>query len=504
MARQNRPNPKTEPLEYSYASNNSPTQRVFEERLRYEDEVFPIVPNTVKTWTTHRTYGTISNRGNAVLPKVNRLKSLAFVGTDGESQFALDFVADAWYDLALRLRSLADDNIIFRNSPWSKPSVFKAWEPMSDTYDTYMRTVVFPRLVDDFIGASGNDPQITNINTFISKFDQFLQKDLILDGPITLSGLMEANVAPVYASGLIIEISQAAYDDDYNKGYEFLDKNFELVVNIASEYGFAIDENIPWRLVADLNNPAMLEYMLGVPITDFNAERKIEYDCEPYVGGLVLPPRTSGYSRVPGLESVRRHIAFFNYVNNVGDTVTIPGYRRYKTYVTAGDRELWVPTFSPQDPSEAFAEMFKTDFTETFYTDIDNFQQYLLDFYNYYAVIHPRAVIPRMVPTDGMCPPSTRSHHREQVTTEQFESLFSDRWKLKTFYILRTLERRQVLTVSDRRKAIQEALNFYNLTRFGGVRAPYLSALENIQNRMIGPVSVGPLTLDTVRDIIFS
>ena len=505
MARQNRPNPERNPLDYSYASNSSPAKRVFEERQRYEDEVFPIVPDTVKTWTTHRYYGTISNRGNAVLPKVNRLKSLRFGGTDGETQFALDFVADAWYDLAMRLRSLADENVIFRNSPWAAPLVTKAWEPMSDTYDTYMREGVFPRFVDDFIaGASGNDPKIRDINTFISTFDTFLQNDLILQGPITLSGLVESNLSPVYASGLIIEISSAAYDDDYVKGYEFLDANFRLVANIASQYGFAIDENIPWRLVADLNNPAMYEYMLGVPLDDFDTEQSIEYDCEPYVGGVVIPPRASGYSRLPGLETVRRHVAFFNYVTLDGETKTVPGYQRYKEYVVRGNREYWIPTFSPRDPSEAFAAMFGTDFTETFYTDMDNFQQYLLDFYNYYAFIHPRAVVPIMAPPHSDCIPTTRSVPRNQITKEEFESLYSDRWKLKTFYILRNLERQKGFKISRSRAQIQEGLNFYNLTRLAGGANPYRAALENIQNRMIGPANLGPLTLDTVGDIIYS
>tara|TARA_R110002110_G_scaffold162776_3_gene362220 strand:+ start:2998 stop:4365 length:1368 start_codon:yes stop_codon:yes gene_type:complete len=454
----------------------------------------------MKTWTTDRFYGTINHQGNAVLPKVNRLKTLRFPNTDDTSHFALDFVADAWYDFATRLRSLANENIIFRDSPWAKPFVVKGWEPVSDLYDEYMREEVYPRFVDGFMSTQNNDSKVRNIGSFINRLNEFIQNDISSFGPITLSGLVEARRVPVYASGLVIEIAEVPYDDDYAKGYQFIDANFGLVASIASEYGFSIDQNIPWRLVADLNNPAMIEYMIGVPLDKFDTDRNVEYECEPFIGGLVLPPRASGMSQIPGLEGVRRHVAYFNYKDNEGKTRREPGYRRYKRAVA----DTWSPRFGPDIPAEVFSSMYTLDFTETFYTDIDNFQQYLLDFYNYYVAIRPRAVFQKMVPVDSTCGPQTHSHFREQITKEEFESLYSDTWKLKTFYILRNEERQNKVSKARRRSSIQIALNFYNMLRIGNSGDPYRSALQNIQNRMIGPADTGPLTLTTVGDIIFS
>ena len=165
---------------------------------------------------------------------------------------------------------------------------------MSDLYDEYMREEVYPRFVDGFMSTQNNDSKVRNIGSFINRLNEFIQNDISSFGPITLSGLVEARRVPVYASGLVIEIAEVPYDDDYAKGYQFIDANFGLVASIASEYGFSIDQNIPWRLVADLNNPAMIEYMIGVPLDKFDTDRNVEYECEPFIGGLVLPPRASG------------------------------------------------------------------------------------------------------------------------------------------------------------------------------------------------------------------
>lgn len=132
MARQNRPNPISNPAFYSYGSNQLGSKRIFVERQKYTNTVVPapLLRNIVRTWTTDRSYGTINHLGNAVAPRTNRLKTLKFPIDDEQSYFALDFVADAWYDFSLRLKELVDNNEIYTNSPWARPVVAKAWSPI--------------------------------------------------------------------------------------------------------------------------------------------------------------------------------------------------------------------------------------------------------------------------------------------------------------------------------------------------------------------------------------
>jgi len=78
-------------------------------------------------------------------------------------------------------------------------------------------------------------------------------------------------LCPIGCSGVAIEVADlnAANDDD--KITQFLNsKNWEFFVNACNSYGFMIDLNIPWRIVADIDSEAMQAYasLYGVTTTD--------------------------------------------------------------------------------------------------------------------------------------------------------------------------------------------------------------------------------------------
>jgi hypothetical protein len=502
MSRQQKIDPSTNPSLYSYGSNSLNSKRVFQERERYDNYVFPdfMANNFIKTWTTDRFYGTINHKGYSVLPNTRRLKSLPFVEEESESLYAIDFVVDAWYDFALKLKELADNNIIYRDSPWAKPFAVKAWTPISAFYDDYMRATVYPAFFTDFMSSNGNDERLRNIDNFIDLIGEFVEDSLLKAGPVTLSGIVESQKTPLYASGLVIELSSDDYDDDFNKAYKFGDANFALVANLASQYGFSIDKNIPWRLVADLRNPAMLEYMLGVPIEGFNVRDNVSYVCEPFVGDVELPPRAYGFSQIPGLEDVVRHVSFFKYLDANDEIRNEPGYKRYKTSAGGG----WEPIFNTQDQRSAFVAMFERDYSETWSSDMQIFEQYLLDFYNFYISQKPTILVQKLGSFTDDCPPYSRTVQRSQITKEEFNQLYSYRWKLKTFYVIRLLERQYQIPIQRRKYEIQQAMDVYNIKSRNNPEAAYLLALQVIQDDFLGPADTDPLTIDFVGDILNS
>tara|TARA_R110000824_G_scaffold178063_2_gene357663 strand:- start:338 stop:1846 length:1509 start_codon:yes stop_codon:yes gene_type:complete len=502
MSRQIKIDPRTNPGLYSYGSNGLGSKSIFNERLKYNNYIFPdfLASNFIETWTSDRFYGIVNTNGNAVYPEVRRLKSLQFIKDGSQTQYALDFVADAWYDFAKRIRELADTNIIFRDSPWAKPFVVKAWTPIQDDYDRYMREEVYPVFFDGFMGFGDHNKKVRNIKSFLTQVDTFIEQTLVKAGPVTLSGLIEGSYAPPYISGLVIEISDDSYDDDFNKAYKFGDRNFSFIANLAAQYGFSIDKNIPWRLVADLRNPAMVEYMLGVPIDGIITGDNIEYECDPLVGDVELPPRAYGFSEIPGLENVVRHIAFFPYKDAEGNTQLEEGYKRYKTQV--GDN--WEPVFDRNKQSDTFSAMFETDYVETWSSDIDVFEQYLLYFYNFYVTARPSLLVQTLQDFNSSCEPKTASITRETITEDQFKSLYGARWKLKAFYLIRKMERKNQPAVKRRLNEIQQAMNIYNLTLQTNQSEAYPRALQVIQEDFIGPADTDPLTLDFVGDIIGS
>lgn len=76
-------------------------------------------------------------------------------------------------------------------------------------------------------------------------------------------------------SGLVIEIADLDASNDHEKAKQFVQsKNWQFFVNAARTYGFMIDKNVPWRLIADIGvSPVvspMIEYaaVYGADTTD--------------------------------------------------------------------------------------------------------------------------------------------------------------------------------------------------------------------------------------------
>jgi hypothetical protein len=81
--------------------------------------------------------------------------------------------------------------------------------------------------------------------------------------PITYSGFLSSDYVSNNASGLIIEVSKDSHDDDKNKVDKFInDETFEFFFKAAQKFGFVIDKNAPWRLLANLGHPEMVRRML--------------------------------------------------------------------------------------------------------------------------------------------------------------------------------------------------------------------------------------------------
>lgn len=127
---------------------------------------------------------------------------------------------------------------------------------------------------------------------------------------------------------------------------------------------------------------------------------------------------------------------------------------------------------------------------------------FLLRFYNFYVASKQDVSIQSTPSAASNCPPHTFSIRREPITEENFKELYGNRWRLKTFYKLRHLERATGLPTKIRVQQIQQIMNIYNLTLRIEPDIAYPRALRALQEDFVGPADKGPLTLDTVGDII--
>jgi|TARA_X000001388_G_scaffold74360_4_gene67270 hypothetical protein len=79
--------------------------------------------------------------------------------------------------------------------------------------------------------------------------------------PVTRSGFSTSPHCSIMTTGLCIELAELEYSSDEVKGEIVTESAFKCFADFANYYGFFIDKNVPWRLIADLNSPKMKEYM---------------------------------------------------------------------------------------------------------------------------------------------------------------------------------------------------------------------------------------------------
>jgi hypothetical protein len=490
MAKEKKPTLADDPNDFSVASNDSDAIETFENRTRYRDEVFPAVApfSHFNFWQEDRFYGRINSLGNPVILREDRLKQLKYCNSPAPL-FTFNFVADAWRDFIEKVRDETTQGRLSTSGPYAKMEAKKAWQSIPTQYHDYMVNEVYPVFSEIFMSVLGsNDEKVRDFNSFLRVFTDFSETAIKRGSSMTMTGYVESIMCSPINTGLIIEISDAAHDADYTKCDEFLyDQNFTAIIRIASNYGFVIDKNAPWRFVADIRSPAMREYMTGVRMTGPSIPMSNNLlPCDvPFIRDFNVP-ETYGFSNVDGIQDCIRHA---------------PGYEEYEElkYMTTEE--------------DIFKEFFTQAYLETWSVDMDVLKLYLLDFYNTYVSSVP--VVSRRRLSDAFgnfkCINPLRPEFKTEVIFRQVvssaESLFGpkaglyrDKWSLKSYYNLRLMERRSQKTSSMILKDVQNFMNIYYFAPLEPVGTKYAIALRHIQENLIGPVTTDFLTFGKVGD----
>ena len=402
---------------------------------------------------------------------------------DAESPlFALNFVADAWRDFCDKILELSGQGIMHPNSPYANLKAKKAFRSLTTEYHTHMTGRVYPIFANTYLKSfNSEDKKLVDFGSFLSVFGNFAEMVVNDGAPLTFSGFIESNLCSPFNSGLVIDTSDDDHANDFIKCSKYLiDENFDLVKAIASHYGFAMDKNAPWRFVADVRSPVMQEYMVGVELVEFPIDNENPTDdCD---NPLVKPgfPRWDpyGFSQVPGLEDVIRHAFGYNEYSSLRDSPSV---------------------------KKVFDTLFSTAYSESWRTDMDIVKIYLLDFYNATVATQP-AISVYIEPKGGLCDRGrTELIERQPVDFQSFiaQSAFGDKWNLKSYYLLRRMERKLKEPNNLVSKNLKDLINVYNFaapTQQRDLR--YVSALRYLQEEIIGPLTMNNLTIDTIGDIV--
>lgn len=255
-----------QPIAKPYGKNSVPLLSVlFEDREYYKNFIIPEISKffpekAIFADLTEKNslFGLINNDLNVILPNAVFMKQVP--SGDEQTRYAMDFVADAFEEMAGYLNTAVFLGKLYKSSPYanlkSHRSYFNPEYQLTNTKNAIITEFKKKLINDPEFSAKVKDPK-----TFNKKFLEVISDLIKAKGfSVTKSAIVLNSNFNNFSSGLIIDIAKDKADDDKLKFDKYLSKDdFLIFAEACKRFGFLIDANVPWRIVADLNSPAMLE-----------------------------------------------------------------------------------------------------------------------------------------------------------------------------------------------------------------------------------------------------
>ena len=169
----------------------------------------------------------------------------------------INFVADAFAGLSRHFQRSTQIGAIRKTDPYlSNLKAYAGYTNTEQAYANYFNSLIeaMSRVKKD---KSLNFKDFNEFMGFVTSFSRSVGKTF----PITKPGFVRSRFNSVMNNGVSIEISDLSYENDDQKIQDFVGSpNFEYYLNACNSYGFMVDINFPWRLVADLDSVAMNGY----------------------------------------------------------------------------------------------------------------------------------------------------------------------------------------------------------------------------------------------------
>jgi hypothetical protein len=245
-------------------TNNLSSKQIFNERLKYEiglfDETTTIPKPMIKFYTGEfQFYGKVDETLKPITIKKNKLKLLS----NKNNLFVLDFVEKQFKAMKQNFDKCVTVGSISKEDPYlSTLSPTKAYISIDEQYSNYIKDII-TTFNNDYIIKGNRLKNVLDFNSYMNNMIDYsnLTSQKI---PITRSSFIKTNNCSMNTSGLVIELADLPFSDDAIK-FEFTSSpNFKFFQNACIKYGFSIDYNVPWRIIADIDSPPMQESMISL------------------------------------------------------------------------------------------------------------------------------------------------------------------------------------------------------------------------------------------------
>lgn len=196
-------------------------------------------------------YGKINTSFFAIEPRHERLAPIP--GTD--DQFAFPFIISAYGEFEKEIRNAILSGKIGSMPFLRKLKVHKSTESINRLYSN-LATIITSRMVR-FLTQTRRSDKIFSFEDFMLHFEDFVL-EFSLNNIVTKSSFVMSNDVGLPHSGLSLELADADYASDFEKIENFInDPEYAYYLKVAEKYGFYVDKNVPWRLVANLSSRPM-------------------------------------------------------------------------------------------------------------------------------------------------------------------------------------------------------------------------------------------------------
>jgi hypothetical protein len=222
---------------------------------------------TLDMWSDRTLYGRVDEHQDAVYMTndnlQDKLKRLDVGVTPGTRPlYVLNFVSDAFTALRNYVMRANSAGKITPNTIFSQIPAARGYSNFTGFFDSHVGGVYSAFM--QYLLAQNRKNEIVGFKDYVTYFVKFLDTyPGIL--PITRSGFITSKYCPPYVSGLIIDLYLADFNDDAKRAACVGDLNFTFFQRAANHYGFYIDKNAPWRLIANVSSRGMQNFMSPTP-----------------------------------------------------------------------------------------------------------------------------------------------------------------------------------------------------------------------------------------------
>jgi hypothetical protein len=241
--------------------NTESTKKAFNKKILYKRAASELQKKNVIDFTIGEKslYGRI-NRDDVPMVMIdsNNLKTIKHSANPQMPLQALNFITDIFDKLCLQFEKCAAKGQIRADSPFlSNLKAYKAYQNPVSAYNSY-REMYDNRLAGLF---KKNKFEPRDFGEFVVFLENILS-DASKDVRFTLPGFIKSIDNSILTTGVAIEIAEKIdYSNDDEKIKQFItDPNWQFFVQTCDTYGFMVDMNIPWRIVADLDSSIMRHY----------------------------------------------------------------------------------------------------------------------------------------------------------------------------------------------------------------------------------------------------